>query len=127
MKRKEPIVLYEGIKYIVECAIRMSGSSESEDFLDSMTVPDRAKIMKLIKRLANVGRIYNKEQFEKIEGKIWQFKHYQTRILMYYLAGQRFALTHGYYKKGKRTPKPEIERANQIMNEYDEIRKGMEL
>lgn len=113
--------------FTVECAIRKNGSSESENFLGSMTVADKAKIMRIIKRLANKGKIFNIQQFNKLDKKIFEFKHYQTRILMYYCPNYRFALTHGFYKKGKKAPKVEIKRANQIMNEYDKIREEMEL
>ena len=126
MKPKRPIILYEGEKFTIECAIRKGGSSESQDFLDSMSIADKAKIIKVIKRLANVGRIINTEQFKKVEGKIWEFKYYQTRIFMYYCARQRVVLTNGFYKKGDKIPKEEIKRANQIMNEYNEIKGGME-
>ena len=124
MREKKPIILYRGVKFTVECAIRKNGSSESKVFLDSLSKTDRAKIFRIIKRYADIGHIYNKQQFKKVEGKIWEFKHYQTRILMYNCGKQRIALTHGYQKKVKRIPRKEIERANQIMNEYEEIKKG---
>lgn len=120
----EPIVFYEGQRFIVECAIRSNGISESRRFLDDLNKPLRAKIVKIIKRFADAGWIRNSEQFKKVEGAIWEFKEFQRRILMYYCAPGCTALTHGFKKKGNRIPKGQIDRAKQIMLEYDEIRKG---
>lgn len=125
MKLRKPIIFFRGQKFIVECAIREDGSSDSKAFLDSMDIKKRAKIVKLIERFADFGVIHNKEQFKKVEGKIWEFKHFQTRILMYHCAIQCIALTTGFFKKGNKIPKTKIDRANQIMNEYNKIREGM--
>ena len=91
-------------------------------FIASLGDVDKAKIFKIIKRFANFGVIYNKEQFRKVEGHIWEFKNYQTRILMYHCDRHCIALTHGFIKKGNRISKREIDKANQIMGEYNSVR-----
>ena len=122
---REPIVFYEGRYFVVECAIRSNSTSESKEFLDNLGTPLRAKLVKIIKRLADFGRINSREQFRKVEGKIWEFKEFQRRVLVYHCAPGCIALTHGFEKKSSgRTPRNQIDRANQIMLEYDEIRKG---
>jgi phage-related protein len=119
----EPIIFYEGERFIVECAIRSNGTSESETFLDNLSKPLRAKIIKIIKRYADVGWVRNSEQFKKVESDIWEFKEFQRRILMYHCARGRIALTHGFIKKGDRIPKTQTDRAKQIMLEYNQVRK----
>lgn len=127
MKAKKPIFLYRGQRFDVECAVRTNGKCESKVFLDSLTVSDRAKIIKNIKRFANAGKIRNREKFKKVEGTdFWEFKEFQTRILMYYCARGHIALTHGFVKKGDRIPKQQIERAYTIKEEYELIRKRWE-
>lgn len=123
VKRNRPIILLKGQFFVVECAIRKNGTCESKDFLNSLDISNRAKIIKIIKRYADFGIIYNREQFKKIEGSIWEFKEYQTRILMYHCAPGCIALTHGFIKKRGRIQRGEIERAIQIKNEYDLIGK----
>ena len=126
MQKKRPIILYEGQKFRVECAIRKNGTCESKEFLDSLDNSNRVKIIKIIKHFAQRGLISNREKFKKVEGtNFWEFKEFQLRILMYYCATRSVvALTHGFRKKGDRIPKPMIERAEQIKAEYDEIREG---
>jgi phage-related protein len=84
----------------------------------------KAKIISIIKRFSDSGKIFNQKQFRKVEGRLFEFKYYQTRVIMYHCARGCIALTNGFSKKTKKTQKEEIERANRIMAEYDEIRKG---
>jgi phage-related protein len=118
------IVFYKGHYFTVECAIRKNGISESQGFLDGLDRSLRAKIVRIIKRHADFGRIRNKEHFRKVEGDIWEYKEFQRRILMYHCGPGHIALTHGFEKKGNKTPRNQIDRANQIMIEYNRIRKG---
>ena len=93
-----------------------------------MDKSQRAKILKIIKRYADFGSIQNKEQFKKVEGCFWEFKEYQTRILMYQCSTRgHIALTHGFFKKGDKIPRNQIERAIHIKQEYDLIRKEWHL
>lgn len=123
--RKKKITLYKGQYFFVECAIRTNGNSESKDFLDSLDNSQRAKILKVINRYADFGKIFNKEKFKKVGGSIFEFKDFQTRILMYQCDRRCIVLTHGFIKKGGRTPKKEIDKANQIMGEYNSVRGGL--
>lgn len=123
--RKNKIILYKGQRHFVECAIRANGKSDSKDFLDSLGRLELAKILRVIKRFADFAVIHSKEQFRKVEGPIWEFKNYQTRILMYHCDRQCIALTHGFFKKGGKIPKKEIDKANQIMGEYNSVRGGL--
>lgn len=119
-----PIIAYKGQSFIVEYAIQKNGNSDGKTFIESLDVKLKAKIFGVIKRFADVGTIHNNQLFKKVEGKLFEFKHYQTRVIMYHCAKGRIALTHGFLKKSKNTPRVEIDRANRILVEYDEIRKG---
>ena len=109
---------------MVECAIRLNDTSESVNFLNDLNKLDRAKIVKIIKKFANVGSIHNKEQFRKVEGEIWEFKEFQRRIFAYFSGKGCIVLTHGVIKKGNKAKRKEIDKANQIVIEYAKIRKG---
>ncbi len=122
----KPILLLEGSWCRVECAIRKNGKSESKAFLDDLPIPDRAKILKVVKRYANFGVIHNKEQFRKVEGDIWEFKGSRIRVFMYHRGEGSIALTHGFMKKTRKTPRTQVERAFRIKNEYESIRKAYE-
>lgn len=124
---KKPILLYQGQRFTVEYAIRGNGISESRAFIEQLDNAQKAKILKIIKRFADKGIIRNKKQFKKVEGDIWEFKEFQIRVFMYHCAHGRIALTHGFFKKRNNIPRSQIERANQIKKEYEDVRRGMKL
>jgi hypothetical protein len=123
--KKKPIIFFVGQRFVVECAIRSNADCPSKDFIDSLNNQDKPKIIRTIKRYANFGTIFNKEQFKKVEGtEFFEFKSFQIRIFMYHCSLGRIALTHGFNKKGDRIPPGEIERAYLIREEYDLTRRG---
>jgi phage-related protein len=117
------IILYEGKFFTVEYAIDSNGVSLSKKFIESLEIGYRAKIIALIKRYANHGRIQSRQQFKKLVDHIWEFKKDDVRVLMYHCAPSHIALTNGFFKKQPRTPSQEIKRAIRIKEEYDSIRK----
>ena len=125
IEKKSKKILYQGAKFTVEYAIQNNGSYEAEEFIDSLSIPDRTKIIRIIKYFAETARIFNDEKFKKIEGDIWEFKNYQTRVFMYHCATGCIALTNGVIKKSKKTPETDKERAIRIKEEYTIIRKGL--
>jgi len=122
---KEPIILLTGARITVELAIRTNGTSESKTYIEGLATSEKAKIISIIKRFADFGTIHNKKKFKKVEGKIFEFKDYQTRVLMFHCGKNHIALTHGFTKKKDKIPRKEIDKANQIMAEYIQIREGM--
>jgi phage-related protein len=119
----QPIIFCNGKKFEVQCAVQQNGISQSYEFLTGLPNPLKAKITAIIKRYAEVGIIREDTKFKKLEGNLWEFKSFQTRVIMYHCARGVIALTNGFIKKTKRTPQSEIDRANRIKAEYDQIRK----
>ena len=62
-------VLYRGKFHTVELAVTANGRCPGKKFLDSLSKVDREKILRIIKRLADEGKVANREQFKKIEGE----------------------------------------------------------
>jgi len=73
-------VFYGGSVYSIELALTEDGECPAQTFLDSLTIEQRAKIVRIIKRLADFGRINNREQFKKIEDDFFEFKYFQIRM-----------------------------------------------
>lgn len=100
--------------------------SESEnepvaEFFDSLSIADRAKVTRSIKRLAENG-ILLKEPFSKqIKGKIRelriQCKDKPVRVLYFTFTERTFVLLHGFIKKSQKTPRKEVNLAVKRMNE----------
>ena len=97
-------------------------SDEAIDFLDSIDVRAKAKIM------YNVNRskyILDKELFKKLDGiDIWEFRTLYNGIAYRLLAfcdtkkDTLVIATHGFIKKTQKTPQKEIAKAKEIRKRY---------
>ncbi len=114
----KPIVL-RGIARTVEYAVCSDGSMPAKEFVEGLDESDQRKLVTLFRRLADTGKIFNREQFKLVDGNIFEFKRFQVRVGCFQV-GSRWLLTHGFIKKQDRWPEAELERANRIRNEHVE-------
>jgi len=110
-----PVVAVGSVCRIL-CAVDARGRSPAREFLDELESQQARGTAALFQRMCDHGAIHNREQFKKVEGRIWEFKKHQIRILCYQ-SGRDWVLTHGLRKKKDKLPPKEIERANRIMEE----------
>lgn len=110
-------IVVRGNQRTIEYAICTDGSMPAKEFVEGLDESEQRKLDTLFRRLAAMGRIFNKEQFKQVKGKIFGFKRYQTRVGCFQI-GMRWVLTHGFIKKGDRWKKSDIERAERIMEEH---------
>ena len=111
-------VLYRGKFHTVELAVTANGRCPAKKFLNGLS--KKAKILRVIKRLADEGKVTNPEQFKKIEGEdFFEFKNFQIRMPCYFHADGRVIITHGFPKKEDRIRPEEIERMKRIRDEYE--------
>lgn len=111
-----------GAKFAVEYARAANGAYLAEEYLGELDRHTRAKLDALIERFSKAGGIRNKEQFKLLKGgsQLFEFKHYQARLVGYYATRKgAIVLTHGFTKKSNDTPSSEIERANRIRDDYE--------
>jgi hypothetical protein len=101
----------------VEYVVRRNGRSLASEFIEGLNLPDRAKLATLFQRMARVGTIRHPQKFKKVSGYIFEFKSFQVRIGSFQLERTWF-LTHGFTKKRARWPESELDRANEIRDEY---------
>ena len=114
-------LIVKGIVFSVEALVADQGSAPAEEFLESLSEKDQAKLAALFQRLADTGRIWNEQKFKHLEGTdgIFEFKSDDNRVLCFFFFGKRVILTHGFKKKQPKTPKGEIERALKLKTEFE--------
>ena len=79
-------------------------------------------MLALFQRLAEVGRIENRERFKSLGPRgrgLWEFKSFQIRILGDFRPGRRLLLAHGLRKKSDELPVEAIMTALRILAEND--------
>ena len=116
-------VLYEGEFHTVELAITANERCPAKKFLDSLSNLDREIILRIVKRLADRGKVSSPKQFKKIEGAdFFEFKNFQIRMPCYFRADGRIIITHGFSKKSDSIKPEEVDRMKRIRDEKEKRR-----
>ncbi len=106
------VVFYEDIKGRVPVA----------EFFDSLSVGDRARVVRLIRLLAHYGVLLKEPYTRQVRGKLRELRIVEkgggVRILYFGEARRTFVLLHGFIKKTARTPTGDIEIAQKRMDDY---------
>ena len=91
------------------------------EFLDTLSIRERAKIFAYIEKLVELKNIavQPKENLSKhLDDGIFElrvsFENRISRGFYFYEANRQIIFTHGFVKKEKKTPKGEIEKAKTI-------------
>ena len=95
----------------------------AKEFLDKLDKKSREKVLFNIWKSREVN---DPELFKKLSGEIWEFRtkylRKQIRLLAFWDKEDSIdtlvIATHGFVKKTQKTPKSEIEKAENLRNEY---------
>lgn len=128
MKACERRVAAKGDWGIVEWAVLRNGRSPGWAFFQRLGRRDKAKVLCLMARLAEIGLIVNREKFKQLgkrAGKrgrsVWEIKSHQIRLLGGYRPDRRFVVAHGVIKKRGRLQASDIEKTVRILWEFDHL------
>lgn len=112
------------MKYIYDFA-EVNSKVPMTDFLDSLSIKERAKIFAYIEKLVELknNAIQPKENLSKhLEDGIFElrvsFENRISRSFYFYEVERQIIFTHGFVKKEQKTPKSEIERAKTIRKSW---------
>jgi phage-related protein len=110
--------------WVVEYYIDSKGREPAADFIDSLSIPGQAKILRLIDLLADYGFLLKEPYTRQIKGKLRKLritdKSGEIRILYFGISRRRFILLHGFNKKTRKAPVKEIEIAERRMSDFIE-------
>ena len=115
-------LVYEGQVFCVEFYVSPTGESPAEEWLEQRPLSVQQKFAALFARMGDQGKIWNEQKFKHLTEteQIFEFKVDDGRILCFFFFGKRLILTHGFQKKGDKTPKREIERAQEYKRGFEQ-------
>ena len=94
---------------------RLDGTSEFEDFLNSIPEKDSAKLLATISKTM--------EWVKKIEADLFELRSKVgsniQRAIYFQKVGNDYLITHGFTKKQQKTPKSEIQHAKSVREKYE--------
>ncbi|MGY6588646.1 MAG: type II toxin-antitoxin system RelE/ParE family toxin [Wenzhouxiangella sp.] len=80
-------------------------------------------MLALIDRVAAQGTRLGAAKCHQIQGDIWELIHGSIRILFAHDGDRLILCTGGFVKKSQKTPKPEIDKAKQVLKNFRKARK----
>ena len=104
----------------------MDGTSEFEEFIDSLPVKDAAKLLAVINNteLEGIATAIKMQWVKKLEYDLYELRSNQgsniQRAIYFHKAGTQYLITHGFTKKTRKTPEREIEHARAMRRQYEE-------
>ena len=108
---------------------RPNGHTEFKEYLDSLDVKSRAKLLARINIVAKKGiNISIQHNWVKpLDKNLYEVRSRissnQQRGLYFHVDGTHYVITHGFTKKNKKTPLREIKHAKALRDEYFTNRK----
>ncbi len=114
-------IIARGNVFAIEAFVSDQGGALALKFLESLSEKEQVQLAALFQRLADTGKIWNEQKFKHLEGtdSIFEFKTNENRVLCFFFVGKRVVLTHGFKKRQAKTPKGEIERAENLKKEFE--------
>lgn len=117
-------VVYKGEKYTIEWYYNSDNISQSFDYFNNLNSKQQMKLLYLIKRIGDFGKISDKTKFNFEDDKIWAFKPKPDRFLSFFIIGKKIIITNAFKKKCQKLPITEKEKALKCKDDYEMRIKG---
>lgn len=101
---------------------KADGTEPAKDFLLSLDIKMRAKMFRTIEMLKKNGNRLREPESKPLDDGIMELRAKVgtdiSRVLYFFVVGQKAVLTNGFIKKTQKTPQSEIERAKRYRADY---------
>lgn len=120
MNYYEDFLVYSGDHYSVYFHAEAKDSSAVHDYFEACDDVTQASLLFLVKRMADMGRIYDETKFriEDKHNKIYCFKPRKERFFCFFFTGKKIIITSAHTKKKQKLDRSELNKAMQIRNQY---------
>jgi len=99
-----------------------SGRVPVKEFLDGLDIKMRQKMLRSIQALQEMGVFLRMPLSEPLDDGIFELRAKVgtniSRVMYFFVVGNRAVLTHGFIKKTQKTPPRELQRAKEIRADY---------
>ncbi len=111
-------------RFTVEYFEKEDHTKPAEEFVLSEEPKMQAKLFQLISLLERKGNMLREPYSKYLKDGIFEIRAKQgsdiSRVLYFFVIGQKVILTNGFRKKTQRTPKNELELAKKYKAEYEQ-------
>lgn len=117
--RDKEYIAYQGDKYTIEWYYTENGESPALDYYNALNQGQRLKLLYLLKRMGDIGKIIDSTKFNSEGDQIFAFKPQPDRFLCFFVKKGKIIITNGFCKKQQKLPKAEKERALAYKDSYE--------
>lgn len=93
-----------------------------DEYLDTLQVRDRARVLREIELLEDYGPALRMPHARHLRGKLWELRidtrPNSYRVLYAGIMGRKFVLLHIFAKKSEKTPESDMEIAERRLADY---------
>lgn len=125
MNKKKEYVAYRGEEFTIEWYFDANSKSDALDYYQSLTQAERIQLLKLFKRMGDVGQIRDRTKFNSEGDQIYAFKPKPDRFLCFFCEGKKIVVTNAFRKKQNKLPANEKQRALSRKDDFiTRVKKG---
>lgn len=119
--KTQEYVFYQGEKFQVEFYFNKDGELPAKKYLEEVSLEAKVKLAVLVKRMAEVGKIFDITKFRLIDSKekLYEFKPLNYRFFNFFYTGRKIIITNAYMKKSQKVDRKELEKAKNIKKDYE--------
>jgi len=118
-------IAYEGEKYTIEWYFTERGIAPALDYYNSLNRDKRLKLLYLLKRMGDAGKISDTSKFNNEGDKIYAFKPKPDRFLCFFEKEGKIIITNAFCKKQQKLPEKEKLKALESKQNYERrVKKG---
>ena len=112
-------IIYNGEHFTVEWYYSEKGTSQPKEYFDKLDDGSKAKLLYLIQRISDHGKISNKKLFNNEGDGLFAFKPQPERFLTFFTKGKKIIISSAFRKKTQKLPTKQKKNALKIKKNYE--------
>jgi hypothetical protein len=112
-------IAYQGPAFTIEWYWDAQGRSQPLDYFQWLPEDRQDDLLMLLKRMGDLGRIFDKTKFRNEGDQIFAFKPQPDRFLCFFTAGRKIIITNAFVKKSAKLPPGEKDRALRAKADFE--------
>lgn len=112
-------IIYKGEYFTVEWYYSEKGTSQPKEYFEELDDGSKSKLLYLIQRISDHGKISNKKLFNNEGDSLYAFKPQPERFLTFFTKGKKIIITSAFRKKTQKLPTKQKKNALKIKDNYE--------
>jgi hypothetical protein len=113
-------IAFEGKNFTIEWYYTDKGKFPALEYFESLSIPEKFKVLSLFELMASEGKILNIQKFRNEGNGIYAFKPKPHRFMCFFFVGKKIVVTNAFVKKKDELPPEEKKRALNCQKDYEE-------